>query len=519
MLTIPTLVSWTCDHVPTNACGFVIYATKVLSERGEKVGETCRDARSLQVLLREGLWYVRVAIKLTNCREQQYPRLVSRQYHVTGREVAPEGPSSLGIAHVEPDVHAMLTIDPPPVSGGRHHLQIIELDDLADWPGDGLLVSEHDPKPGGVLRDRGRVSVPATLDGFSRVPAATAGPLQTKAVVVSPIGPVGKRGASTGVVAIAREREHLAETVIARVDTVGGTYTGFAAPGASDLHEHDVTDGFRTRALPIQSDAAGWAALGTVAGPSVASSLQVAPYPTTVTIETTETDLGADGVFVVECHAAIRRVASAAASLPVHGMTFHPAIPAHDVPDVGASELHLYEPTTYGPHYLARDTIAGTGKARNPLKLCRWQVRTDNATPIASSWQDYTPGMQLRGRYVAARLVLVDETGWHQIKTGELTVAVRWPRRRWETNVAWPGPIGYPGVAVPLPVHPITGGSLFPNAMFAVATGQGTAGVMSVVAVSGQAPGAAVVNVMVWDPAVGGARVAPDTVDLIVTGW
>lgn len=519
MLGLPTNVSWTCDHLPTNACGFVIYASKVLGERGEKLAETCRDARFAQVILREGLWYVRVAIKLTNCREQQWPRLVSRQYHVTGREVTPVGPASLGVAHVEPDVHGFLTIDPPPISGGRHHLQVVEVDEADTWPGSGLLVGEHNPEPGGVLRDRGRVSVPVAMDGFSRVPGALVGPLQSKRVVVSPIGPNGKRGDGTTVTAIAREREHLAETVIARVDTVGGTYTGFPAPLKFETHEHNAGDGFRTRLLPTVGNAAAWGHFGSVGGPSAASTLRVSPYPHETPITTNEVDLGADSVFVMECHAAIRRIASAATSLPVHGMTFHPAIPANDVPDIKASELHLYDPLTYGAHYLARDTIAGTGKARNPLKLCRWEVRADTVTPIAAPWQDYVPGMQMRGRYVQARLTLVDETGWHQVKTGELTVAVRWPRRRWETNVAWPGPIGYPGVIVPLPVHPITGGSLFPNAMFAVATGQGLTGAMSVVAVSGQAPGAPAVNVMVWDPAVGGARLAPDVVDLIVTGW
>jgi len=522
MLRIPTEISWSCDHQPVEGRAWVIYVSRKRSEKGVCWHRTWIRDRSARIQLWEGFWYIRVLMELCDCTEEPWERAEVFCHHITGREVTPIVPANAGVG-VLPDGTAATAHDPARIDSAPHVIQVVEC-----WPGSpgigyGVLRDEYQARPGGVLEDPGHgtkrmwrmggsVKVPDTVGAYHTT---------TREMCIGTMGLAGRRGSQSDLSTPLPELLHHPQSIqIAQVDTSLGTTFGFSAgatPYAVDQYELDVVEGFRTLHLPPQSDAGTYATMGPVDGPGTFSELPfLAPTNGRATIPTDITDLGSPQVFVLECYAKFCRtvtILEPSKVVPVCAMRTPQMHPAHDEDGHLPSELHQDEPQAYGPHYLMRDLTAA-GEPRNPLRFCRFEYELDGG-----GWHVHVPGQVLMGQMIQVRIILFDETGWWQIATGDIEIRARFPERQIRYQIPWTPMTAPPGVAIILPVHPITGGSLFPNQMVAVASAQGANGMtMHVANVWGQAAGAAAINIMVWS-AGGGLPALPDVVDVIVAGW
>ncbi len=315
----------------------------------------------------------------------------------------------------------------------------------------------------------------------------------------------------------------LAAVLIAEVDLVGGTKnggSGWSGPAAPDTYEFDTSEGWQTVKLPAASDAAGWAALGAINGTFLTENwIHLTPFFQNATIPTNEHDFGASVHFMPECWDNCHRSDVAADNAYLNTKSSNLNMPMFP---------HLHDdetrdaPTNYGPKYLM-DEVTGTGKPKNPLRFIRWEVRVSDTADMEGNsvpWEPYMPGMWLKGRYFQARLIIEEETGYFRVRSGEVLVRALFPRRIVSGSVAWPtNGVAAPGVTVTLPVHPITGGSMFPNAMYVVASCQGNGGTVAHIALpSGHGAGATTFKIMVRDSANAQATTA-DTIEWAAFGY
>lgn len=495
----------------------MIYVSRKRGEKGVCWARCWIRDRSCRIQLWEGFWYIRVLMETCDCTEEPWERAEVFCHHVTGREVTPIVPANFGLGVTE---HGGATAhDPPRVDSGPHVVQVTECWSGAPGPGYGLLHDEYETRPGGVLQDPGHgLKRRFRMGGSVHPPTTVAYRNPAREWCLSTMGLGGMRGSGHTATTILPELVGRQAIQIAQVDVTAGTYAGFNAPvPGTDPFEFDPAAGFRTIQLPPQSDAATYAAMGPVGGPGLFSELpHLTPFARVATIPAAAVDLGSDLVFELEAFARFCRTYTGSEpflSRDVCSLRGFPMHPAHDEEGHLPSELHQDEPQAYGPHYLMRDVLQ-TGEPRNPVRFCRFEYQLDGG-----GWNVHVPGQLLRGQVLEVRMVLIDETGFWRIASGDVDVRVRFPERMVRLTVPWTPMTPPPGVVLTLPVHPITGGSLFPNQMTAVASAGGAGGTtMHVANVYGMAPGAASVGLMVWS-AGGGLPGVADTVDVIVAGW
>lgn len=512
-------ISWHDSHFHSRVCGYVVYASRDRRQLGRKVVEVCRDERYAVFEISEGYWWLTVLQKYTDCSIEEWRRVKREPLHATGRETPPSAVASGCVGAIDPGMSGMVLADPPGDDEPASITQVIEGE--AGHPEHGKLVHQEPEYAHGVLQEMGRTSgIRFPLDDHVAAPASAAHRKVDRTLFVQRVGVTGALGDATEVSQVLPERHGFMEVLLAEVDTNLGTSTGFTAPTAADMYEHDPVGGFRTKRLPQAGDTAGWAPYGSVGGPSSFASMgHLTPYVQEAWVPTDVQDLGSDQVFIVECADSVRRpkvspgpVSEPFLDAPVDSLSYLPMMPEN-------LEAHHNDPRDFGPHYLMRE-FRQSGLPARPLRHVRWEVRTSQSLPITGeAWKPYIPGQWHRGRYVQVRLRLFDETGWSQVISGDVSVRARIPRRVYSGQVAWAAPgVPYPGVTVTLPVHPITGGALFPNQMHVVATAQGLGGVASIVTVGGAGAGAAGFTIMVW-AAGGGTQTAAEAVDYIVTGY
>lgn len=499
----PYTLTWPGQIAEDGLSGWLVYASRGSRKaKGEVKSKPIPPSeRKAEILLDIGIWYVRVIAQFRDGSEEPWQQVTPRRFVVTGGGGELSEPTEALVANVDPQVSGGLTIAPTDESEPPHFLEVIEHED--DYPTWGKVIAQAPARLDGPLLDTALApSIRFPVADPMHVPGSAANHNPARTLSVRRVGYGGQVSAPATQQVTLVDRLGYGEILIAEVDTGAGSQTGFPTPAATDAFEYDTVAGFRMRELPPLSDTAFYADMGT-ADAGTGKDQSVSPFLRVGVIPTDEVDLGADLVFQLECADRARRAhpsgtpaatRDAIGEIPVSTMYGIPTQPV-------AHEKWKDNPLAFGPYYLSRH-VRGDGSPVHPLRRIRWEYRAATSITVSLDddgvpWLPYVPGSWVRGRYVQARLTLEDETGWFQVISGDIVVKALVPERMAYGVLSWTGSTAHPGMTVTLPVHPVTGGALFPNAGVVTATAYGTATTFAVV--NAQLDRAAnTIKLMVW---------------------
>lgn len=418
-------VSWSVTLQPLSGLAWRVYAGVDEEDKGTLVAEVPIEARTCNVDLPEGEYVLRVVQLSRDGRESAWRNAETRRHVVTGRGFPPPALESVAVGQIDPLTVRVLT-EPATLSDAFHEIEVVELPAGVSTPELGIVVGRYPAPVGGPLAPRmmRQASPPIAVEGAGgSVPT-------TRRLAVRGTSPYGDVGTATIRDVAAPERVRHFRVEIGSV--LGNTINLISSPAATDPWELDATDGIRLRATPTVADldadwgtAAEWGAGGT----TVAGGLQrfVGYYCDSAIVTTLEKDLGAECDFVLEAYvlAGRKTAAGAMATQPVSAWNTELVNPV--VPEVrGRSRL---EELT-GPAGRMRHTRVD-GSPTEPLRMhehVRVQYVVDTSaigTPLEADWIDYVPGLVLHGRYVMARVKLLEPTGLHQLIVPKLVLSAR----------------------------------------------------------------------------------------------
>jgi len=282
-------------------------------------------------------------------------------------------------------------------------------------PGFGHLLGEFPEARADLLADdAGRVlSADFRLDGQ--------GMTTDRRLWVRAMGYDGTPSTATERTLYPPERGNFDARVVASVNGAAGTYSGFAAPGATDGWEAAATYGFRAKKLPLVGSA-DWSDWGAVGGSGLFSSLlTIGRYLDNAKIQTDEVDLGASMLFQLDTYHEAHRRDSAWGTKTLREWNSVPGIPGehrrmrHDRPHAG---------------WTMREVLVG-GEPRQPIRDVWWEYVASNSTPVSTAeddWARLVPGQWIRARYFRVRLRFEEPLPWFRFATGNVQVAVLRPR-------------------------------------------------------------------------------------------
>lgn len=213
------------------------------------------------------------------------------------------------------------------------------------------------------------------------------------------------------------ERAHLDGRVVASIDGVAGTYTGFPAPATSDGWEASATYGFRARKLPLVGGAT-WSQFGAVGGSGIFSGLlTLGRYVDNAKIRTDEIDLGSTQLFQLDTYHEAHRRDSAWTTKTVREWNAVPGIPC---------EFRRMRNDRDHAGWTMREMLVG-GEPRQPLRDVWWEYVAGTSSPVATSesdWKRLVPGQWIRARYFRVRLRFEEHLPWFRFATGNVQIAV-----------------------------------------------------------------------------------------------
>lgn len=503
--TQPVDLGWTVKRSLRGVCGWHIYASRTRTLLGECVAEACTHERLKAIELEEGTWYCRVRAKFCNGTEESWKRCEVHTLHVRrGKRKPNRAPRDPGGGSSAPPMHAHVELDPPATKDTRAWLQVVEAPTGA--PLRGRVVAEIEQRPGDHLAPHARLAHPVAMPGSPHRPSSGTVPFATRKLHVRNVTLDGGAGDWTEFDAPVMDRRDFETVVIATVNASAGTAVGFPAVPAGSTFELAAGDGYRQRKLLTMDDAA-WADFGPM--DSLVATPMASAYWPEVTIPTDEIDLTDDAIFAIECVDQIARktLTDAFTTTPMNMLAGLPMAPEQDEGEI-ETHAHTNNSRWWSSHHRM------DGSPMQPLRFCRWEVRADTVTPIVAAWRKYVPGLLLRGRYVQARMVLRDPTGWHQVVSGNVRVHALYPRRTEYGTVQVQAGAG--SATVNLNVSPYTGASLFPKVAFVTATARNNSAVL--VTTTGVAKGMTSFGIVVLDVLTGAAPAGAVDVDWMAAG-
>ena len=310
---------------------------------------------------------------------------------VTRQTKAPSTPVSAGAAPVVNELAVQVVMDPPDEDDPAQDVEVIQGSD----PDLGQLVAVVPVDRGSETGEQGDRSTSAAIP---HLPGRT-----SERRVLSIRGRTrGVKHAGSAVTVPITAIDYPNHDSVVAGSVVTGTLTNFPAPVSTQRWEAG-TYGVRLRENPSTASwLGGW---GTSSSGTMAAEPSGAHYMTGATLTMTTYDLGSAKDFWLECYDEAQRDGAALAMAKVASNRL-------EAPSNPLMIGNLDGGDRDGNWSMAM--FRSDGKPYRPLERTRWQYRVGAAEPLGD-WLEYVPGVRGNARYIQARMILSEPTGFARI--------------------------------------------------------------------------------------------------------
>lgn len=373
-----------------------IYLSERESDKGKLVAEVNGyDTGHVIRDVSEGKKWVRVLAVNTAGTETDWksgPVKASTGTIVVNRKrQAPSTTNNAGAAPVVNELGMNVVLDPPDLNDPPQSVEVIAGSD----PDLGQTVSVVPVERGSETGEGGARGVRASVP---TLPGRTA---TRRVVAIRGVTKGAKHAGTVTTVPITTiDYPNHDATVLGSVVTA--TLTNVVAADSTNRWESG-SYGVRTRANPPSTDwLGGWGLSGSG---TLASEPSGAYRMTAATITISTYDLGSSKVFWLECYDE--------AQTDPDNLPFDVVESRNLIQPSGPIEIENLDGGERNNNW-ALYTTRSNGKPRRPLPPTRWQYRYGDSEPLGD-WLEYVPGVRGNARYIQARMILAQPSGFNRV--------------------------------------------------------------------------------------------------------